>query len=238
MIAFDSTLRETLTELGVSYTDQMIRTAADYASYLLDENQKMNLTAIVDEKEIAVKHFADSLCLLKYAEIPEGSSLIDVGTGAGFPGMVLKIFRPDLKLTLADSLKKRCLFLERLCSELDINDVKILWGRAEELGREPELRESFHFSVARAVAALPVLLEYCTPFLKIGGAFLAMKAKEEYFDDNKALTVLECVEEEKVKYQLNGEDRTLIIVRKTGKTPEKYPRRPGMPEKKPLCLVK
>lgn len=234
MIAFDLALREALTALAIPFTDEMIRQAANYASYLLDENQKMNLTAIVDEKEIAIKHFADSLCLLKYAEIPQGASLMDIGTGAGFPGMVLKIFRPDLKITLADSLKKRCLFLERLGGELEIDDVAILWGRAEELGRKEELREQFDFTTARAVASLPILLEYCTPFLKTGGAFLAMKAREEEADSAKALKALGCEVETTEKYDLFGEERTLITVKKTAPTPEKYPRRPGMPEKKPL----
>lgn len=234
MIAFDLKLRETLMELEIDFTDEMIRSAANYASYLLEENQKMNLTAIVDEEEMAVKHFADSLCLLKYVDIPRGSSLIDVGTGAGFPGMVLKIFRPDLKLTLADALKKRCLFLERLCGELALNDVQILWGRAEELGRKEDLRGSYDFSTARAVAALPILLEYCIPFLKEGGCFLAMKAREENADSTNALKTLCCEIKGAERYTLNGESRMLITVEKCGTTPDKYPRRPGMPEKKPL----
>lgn len=234
MIAFDAMLRRSLTELDIDFTDEMIRSAANYASYLLEENQKMNLTAIVDEEEMAVKHFADSLCLLKYAEIPLGSSLIDVGTGAGFPGMVLKIFRPDLKLTLADALKKRCLFLERLCGELEIRDVSILWGRAEELGRKEELRGQYDFATARAVASLPILLEYCTPFLKEGGRFLAMKAKAEEGDSSHALATLCCEIKAMECYTLNGEDRMLLTVEKCGATPDKYPRRPGMPEKKPL----
>ena len=234
MIAFDMKLRETLDQRGIAYTDEMIKAAANYASYLLEENQKMNLTAIVDEEEMAVKHFADSLCLFQYADIPEGSSLIDVGTGAGFPGMVLKIFRPDLKVTLADALKKRCLFLERLAAELGIEDMEILWGRAEDLGKKAELRGQFDFSAARAVASLPILLEYCTPFLKEGGAFLAMKAKDEDADSTKALLELNCVIEKTERYDLNGEDRMLITVRKVGATPDKYPRRAGMPDKKPL----
>ena len=234
MIAFDMTLRETLTELEIPFTDEMICQGANYASYLLDENQKMNLTAIVDESEIAVKHFADSLCILKYADLPKGASLIDVGTGAGFPGMVLRIFRPDLKITLADSLKKRCLFLERLCGELEIDDVNILWGRAEELGRSEDLRESFDFSTARAVASLPILLEYCTPFLKTGGHFLAMKGKEEEGSSENALSVLGCEIENIHRYSLRGEERMLLSVLKKTPTPEKYPRRPGMPEKRPL----
>lgn len=234
MIAFDLKLREILTELCIDFTDEMIRSAANYASYLLEENQKMNLTAIVDEEEMAVKHFADSLCLLKYADIPQRSSLIDVGTGAGFPGMVLKIFRPDLKLTLADALKKRCLFLERLCGELEITDISVLWGRAEELGRREELRGQYDFSTARAVASLPILLEYCTPFLKESGCFLAMKAKEEEVDSTNALKALCCEIKFAERYSLNGESRMLLTVKKCGATPDKYPRRPGMPEKRPL----
>lgn len=234
MIAFDLALREALTELDIAFTDEMILSAANYASYLLDENQKMNLTAIVDEREMAIKHFADSLCLLKYADLPRGASLLDVGTGAGFPGMALKIFRPDLKIVLADALKKRCLFLERLRGELDIDDVTILWGRAEELGREEELRGRFDFTTARAVASLPILLEYCTPFLKTGGAFLAMKAREEETDSSNALSALCCEREKIQRYHLFGEERTLLTIRKIAETPAKYPRRPGMPEKKPL----
>lgn len=234
MIAFDLALRDALTKLEIPFEEEMIFRAANYASYLLDENQKMNLTAIVDEEEMAVKHFADSLCLLKYADLPQGASLLDVGSGAGFPGMVLKIFRPDLRITLADSLKKRCLFLERLAGELEIDDVTILWGRAEELGREETYRERFDFVTARAVASLPILLEYTTPFLKTGGAFLAMKAKAKEASADNALQILNSEVETTVHYDLFNEERTLITVRKTGATPAKYPRRPGMPEKKPL----
>lgn len=234
MIAFDLTLRESLTDLGIAFDDEMIKRAANYASYLLDENQKMNLTAIVDEQEMAVKHFADSLCLLKYGQLPKGASMIDVGTGAGFPGMVLKLFRPDLKVTLADALKKRCLFLERLCGELEMDDIDILWGRAEELARREEYRESFDFSTARAVASMPVLLEYCTPFLKPGGSFLGMKGKEEGISLDRALTELNCTLEKNIPYTLGEDERHLFIVRKTASVSDKYPRRPGMPEKRPL----
>lgn len=234
MIAFDITLRESLADLDIAFDDEMIKKAANYASYLLDENQKMNLTAIVDEQEVAVKHFADSLCLLKYASLPKGASVIDVGSGAGFPGMVLKVFRPDLKITLADALKKRCLFLERLCKELEINDMEILWGRAEDLARQNAYRESFDFSTARAVASMPVLLEYCTPFLKPGGNFLAMKGKEESACLNRALKELNCTLEKDIPYSLGREERRLLIVKKTALMSDKYPRRPGMPEKRPL----
>lgn len=234
MIEFDFALREALTDKGIPFTDGMIMAAANYASYLLDENQKMNLTAILEEHDVAIKHFADSLCLLKYADIPQGASLLDVGSGAGFPGMVLKIFRPDLKITLLDSLKKRCGFLERLAEELEISDIRILWGRAEDLARNGEYREKFDFVTARAVASLPILLEYCTPFLKPEGVFLAMKAKAEEENPEYALAELNCEITDTAAYDLEGDERTLIKIKKIGATAEKYPRRAGMPEKRPL----
>lgn len=234
MIAFDMTLRETLSQMDISFDDDMITRSAEYAAYLLDENQKMNLTAIVDEQAVAVKHFADSLAILKYCELSRGASLVDIGSGAGFPGMVLKIFRPDLKITLIDSLKKRCYFLERLAREIGIEDVPVVWGRAEEMGRKEEMRECFDFAAARAVASLPILLEYTVPFVKPGGKILAMKAKEEQSDPQNALTALNCVVDEVVRYDLKGETRALFIIGKEGKLDDKYPRRPGMPEKRPL----
>lgn len=234
MIEFEQALRDILDELGIAYTEGMIGKAAVYASYLLDENQKMNLTAITAEGEMAVKHFADSLCLLKYVDLPLNATLIDVGSGAGFPGMVLKIFRPDLNITLLDSLKKRCGFLERLKAEIAVEDVDIFWGRGEELARNENYRERFDFATARAVASLPVLLELCTPFLKVDGRFLALKGKEDTADAAGALTALNCEIINHHRYRLAGEDRAIVAVRKTAPTPEKYPRRAGIPEKRPL----
>ena len=234
MIAFDLTLRETLAERNIPFDDDRIARAALYAAYLLDENQKMNLTAIVDEREIAVKHFADSLAPLNYVDLPKGASLADIGTGAGFPGMALRIFRPDLRITLIDALKKRCLFLERLCAELDIDDVDIRWGRAEELARDDALRERFDFAAARAVSSLPVLLEYAVPFLSVGGRFLALKGPAEEASPKTALTALACDIEAEHRYGLGGDERRLIVVKKKAPTAAKYPRRAGMPETGPL----
>jgi 16S rRNA (guanine527-N7)-methyltransferase len=234
MIEFEQALKEILDELDIFYTEEMIEKAAGYASYLLEENQKMNLTAITGEGEMAVKHFADSLCLLKYVNLPQNASLIDIGSGAGFPGMVLKIFRPDLRITLLDSLKKRCGFLERLKAEIAVDYVDILWGRAEDLARENLYREQFDFATARAVSSLPVLLEICTPFLKTGGRFLALKGKEEETDAEGALGALNCELIASHRYSLAGEDRMIVDVKKTAETPQKYPRRAGMPEKRPL----
>ncbi|HMM06838.1 MAG TPA: 16S rRNA (guanine(527)-N(7))-methyltransferase RsmG [Clostridiales bacterium] len=234
MTEFVQTLKATLDELKINYTEEIIGKAADYACYLRKENEKMNLTAITEPGEMAVKHFADSLCLLNYVDLPKNASLLDVGSGAGFPGLVLRLFRPDLKVTLLDASKKRCGFLERLKRELFADDVEILWGRSEELAREENLREQFDFVTARAVASLPVLLELCTPFLKPGGRFLAMKGKEETDGAAKALTLLNCELAVHHRYRLNGEDRAVLEIKKLGPTPEKYPRRAGMPEKRPL----
>lgn len=234
MIEFELALKESLDELGIDYTDEMIDKAAAYAQYLLDENQKMNLTAITVETEMAIKHFADSICLFNYVELPENATLLDVGSGAGFPGMVLQLFRPDLNVTLLDSLKKRCDFLERLKGEIGATKVNILWGRAEDLAREEEYRERFDFVTARAVAPLPVLLELCTPFLKAGGRFLALKGREETGSAGNALKLLHCEIAAHHRYRLDGEDRAIVEVRKIAPTPDKYPRRAGMPEKRPL----
>ncbi len=233
MTEFARAFKAILDELKIDYTEDMIGKATDYACYLLKENQKMNLTAITAPAEMAVKHFADSLCLFNYVDLPKNASLLDVGSGAGFPGLVLRLFRPDLKVTLLDASKKRCGFLERLKRELLADDVEILWGRSEDLAREENLREQFDFVTARAVASLPVLLELCTPFLKPGGRFLAMKGKEETDSAARALTLLNCEIAAHHRYRLNSEDRAVLEIKKTGSTPEKYPEA-GMPEKRPL----
>nr|MDE5741897.1 16S rRNA (guanine(527)-N(7))-methyltransferase RsmG [Oscillospiraceae bacterium] len=139
-----------------------------YSELLVEWNKKMNLTAITDKYGIAVKHFLDSVLPLKFLDIPEGASLIDVGTGAGFPGLPLKIIRPDINLTLLDSLNKRVNFLSEVCKALDL-DVVCIHARAEELGRNENFRGQYDFSAARAVAAMPVLTEYCLPYVKVGG---------------------------------------------------------------------
>lgn len=198
----------------------------------------MNLTAITDESGVALKHFADSLSLLNFVDIPQNSSLADVGTGAGFPGVVLKIARPDIKLTLIDSLNKRLVFLNEVCSQLGI-EAELIHSRAEDGARDEKLRESFDFAVSRAVARMNVLSEYCLPYVKVGGAFCAMKgaqANEEFKESLNAINTLGGKLENKYFFELpeNGGERAIAVVRKVKNTPQKYPRQSGKIKAKAL----
>lgn len=206
-----------------------------YAELLAEWNKKMNLTAITDSYGIAVKHFLDSVLPLKFLDVPEGASLIDVGTGAGFPGLPIKIMRPDIRLTLLDSLNKRVNFLSEVCKALDL-DVPCIHARAEETGRNENYREKYDFATARAVAAMPVLTEYCLPYVRVGGFFAALKGRNEnYKDSENAVKILGGEISEVTEYSLpDGDGRVLICVRKIGETPLKYPRNSGQISKKPL----
>ena len=208
-----------------------------YGNLLLEWNEKMNLTAITEPKEVVYKHFLDCLWFFKGVEIPEGAKIIDVGTGAGFPGVVLKIARPDIKLTLLDSLNKRITFLSEVCGELGFSDTQCIHARAEE-GARKELRESFDFAVARAVAPLNVLSEYCLPYVKVGGSFISMKgpaAGEEIKSARKACSLLGGGDAELISEELPvcGE-RSLIKIKKISQTPPKYPRNSAKISKQPL----
>lgn len=209
-----------------------------YFELLVEWNEKMNLTAITDESGVALKHFADSLSLLNFVDIPQNSTLADVGTGAGFPGVVLKIARPDIKLTLIDSLNKRLIFLNEVCSQLGI-DAELIHSRAEDGARDEKLRESFDFAVSRAVARMNVLSEYCLPYVKVGGAFCAMKgaqANEEFKESLNAINTLGGKLEKKYFFELpeNGGERAIAVVRKVKNTPQKYPRQSGKIKAKAL----
>lgn len=206
-----------------------------YAELLVEWNQKMNLTAITDSYGITIKHFLDSVLPLKFLKVPKDAALIDVGTGAGFPGLPLKIMRTDIKLTLLDSLNKRVNFLSEVCKALSL-DALCVHSRAEELGRDKNHREQYDFSAARAVAAMPVLTEYCLPFVKIGGTFAALKGRNEnYKDSENAVKVLGGEISDVIEYSLpDGDGRVLICVRKIKETPLKYPRNSGQISKKPL----
>lgn len=236
MSEFTQELKRALTALEWEYSEEELEQAQLYWQLLLETNEKMNLTAITDHKEGAVKHFADSLCLLKYGNIKENSSIIDIGTGAGFPGLVVAIFRPDLEITLLDSLEKRCNFLNSVISRLSLTRVNVVWSRAEEAGRSQLYRGSFDYATARAVAALPVLLEYALPFLKVGGSFLAMKGPAQDDDPGYALEQLggEFGGEASYPLPLTQEERRIYQFTKTSPTPDKFPRRPGKPGKSPL----
>lgn len=206
-----------------------------YAELLKDWNTRINLTAITDDEEIRVKHFEDSLTILPY--IKENSTLVDVGTGAGFPGIPVAIARPDVNVTLVDSLEKRVKFLNCVVETLGLTNVTCIHSRAEDFGKNPDYREKFDYATARAVASMPVLLEYCLPLVKVGGSFIAMKganAADEKFD--KALKVLGGKLKATDKFVLEGTDmeRCIFTVEKAGKTPPQYPRKAGLPTKKPL----
>lgn len=205
-----------------------------YADFLVKYNENVNLTAITDGREIFVKHFLDSILLLKYVDIPSNSSIIDVGTGAGFPSVPMKIYRPDLKITLLDSLNKRINFLQQLCEMTQI-DAEFIHGRAEDYGKESPYREKFDFSCARAVANLSVLSEYCIPFVKIGGYFLSMKGPNEIIDEsNKAVELLGGKIKSDIQYSLENDTRRIIAIEKISQTPTKYPRNSSQIKKKPL----
>lgn len=208
-----------------------------YCEMLLETNRVMNLTAIETTEDVYSRHFYDSLALMQFISL-ENARVIDVGCGAGFPGLPLKIANPSISLTLLDSLEKRIRFLSSVCEELNLPDVSCIHGRAEEFSRTDE-RESYDFAVSRAVAALPMLCELCLPFLKVGGKLLAMKAEnceEELNAAQNAITTLGGVLSDSRVYTFPGSDcaRRLIVIEKVSHTPEKYPRRFAKIQKSPL----
>lgn len=204
-----------------------------YLSMILDENTRQNLTRVTDPEEMWRKHFLDSAVLLQYAPIPLHTTCLDLGTGAGFPGIVLAIFRPDTQWTLLDSLQKRITFLENVAETLGLANVRCVHGRAEELGKNPDYREKFHYVTARAVAPMPVLLEYCLPFTEVGGLFVAMKGPSEHMDQ-KTGAILGGGEAQELEYTLEQVGaRKLITVPKVEQTPPKYPRSPKAIRQKP-----
>lgn len=226
-----------LDEYGVALDENQLEQLEHYAKLLVEWNEKMNLTAIVDDEGIALKHFLDSLALLRQAEIPKGARVADVGTGAGFPGMVLKIARPDIELVLIDSLQKRLNFLQEVLSELGIS-AKLVHTRAEDAGHDKNLRESFDFVTARAVANLSVLSEYCIPLVKVGGTFAPMKTadiKEEAAEAETAIVTLGGKLKEIKLYELPlAGGRSIAVVNKVKSTPQKYPRQGTKISKKPI----
>lgn len=234
-------IQRQLQESAQSYDIFLDRQMADrfqkYMELLLQWNEKMNLTAITDPDAVVCRHFLDSLLLLKTADLPQGSSLIDVGTGAGFPGIPIKIARPDLRLTLLDSLAKRLNFLGEVCSCLGL-EVPRVHARAEEGGRQPALRDQFDAACARAVAPLNLLCEYCLPFVRRGGAFYSMKGPDVEEEISQAQNALKCLgaEVESIrKFTLPDQSgRTILVIRKKGITPEQYPRHGSKIAKKPL----
>lgn len=208
----------------------------NYLGLMREWNEKINLTAVLDDEGMSVRHLLDSLTLLPF--LKGNQTLIDVGTGAGLPGLPLKIARPDLQVTLLDSLAKRVKFLDAVITVLDLSGIAAVHGRAEEAAQMPSLRQRFDVATARAVAALPVLCEYCLPFVRVGGVFLAMKGQgaENWRDANRAIKVLGAELSDIHEFILPGTDmkRTILTIRKTAHTPAAYPRKAGKPEREPL----
>ena len=230
-------LKNGFSKLSVDYTEDMLDKFELYAKLLVEWNEKMNLTAITEKEEIAVKHFIDCASCLTKTDL--SGKVIDVGTGAGFPGMVLKILKPDIKITLLDSLNKRLLFLDAVIKELGLENVTLIHARAEDGGRDKKLREKFDFSVSRAVANLSTLSEYCLPFLKDNGCFVAMKgpdAENEVNDAKGALKKLssELVEIKKADIPFTDLKHCIVLIKKLRQIPSAYPRKAGKPSKEPL----
>ena len=230
---FDACVRE----IGITLPEEAFARFDRYAALLTEYNEKVNLTAITDPAGVTVRHFADSLYLLKYTDLPEGAAVCDVGTGAGFPGVCLKLARPDIRLTLLDSVNKKLEFLRFLSAELGF-EAQIVHCRAEEAGRDPAFREQFDLSTARAVAALNKLSEYCVPLVKVGGCFAPMKGElmpEEKTQGSAAARILGAKRTADYLYQLPGGDRReIILFEKISQTPSKYPRVSAQIAKSPL----
>lgn len=231
-----SIIQSTLQSLNLPCDDFLCRKLVRYYELLVEWNQKMNLTTITDCQEVAQKHFADSLVVLYTDWLYEGAHCIDIGTGAGFPAIVLKLARPDISITLLDSLRKRIDFLKVVCEELDI-DADFYHLRAEDAARVPNLRASFDLVLSRAIAPAPVLLEYTLPFAKMNGYVLCYKgnnAEREFEEASKAVKILGGSTPQYYQDQYPWGARSLVYIEKMQLTPKLYPRQAGIPQKKPL----
>ena len=228
-----------LKELGIHLSSQQLKQFLIYYEMLVEWNQMMNLTAITEYNDVMKKHFVDSVSLIKAFDITKDASVIDVGTGAGFPGLALKIAFPNLEVTLLDSLNKRIQFLDAVIEKLGLSGVKTIHGRAEDFAKPGKLRETFDLGVSRAVANLSTLSEYCLPFVKVGGQFISYKSEkitEEMASAENAILILGGKVSGQVEFQLPDSDiyRNLFIIDKIKETPKKYPRKAGLPSKEPL----
>ena len=234
---FFEKMKENEKYLEIHFSVEQLEQFFEYMNLLIEWNEKMNLTAIVEPNEIILKHFIDSITILK--DIESNSKLIDVGTGAGFPGVPLSIMNPTLKITLADSLNKRLIFLQEVIKKLGLKNIEIIHTRAEELGQNKKYRESFDIATSRAVANLSTLSEYLIPLVKKEGKIISMKAggaQEEIKIAKKAIKILggsiEKIEE--FKLPQTEIERTIILIKKEEHTPNRYPRKAGVPSKEPI----
>lgn len=225
--------------LGISLTEKQMQQLKQYYEMLVEKNKVMNLTAITEWDEVVDKHFIDSISLMKAVNLDGKKSVLDLGTGAGFPGIPLKIVFPELKITLLDSLNKRILFLQEVIEKLELQEIEALHGRAEDYAKKPEYREQYDYCVSRAVANLTTLSEYCLPYVKVGGKFISYKSgkvKEELAGIKKAMFLLGGKVEEVISFSLPETEieRDFVVIRKEKTTPKKYPRKAGLPGKEPL----
>ncbi len=239
MQSYSEWLQVAAEKKGISLSTEQLEQFALYYKRLVETNRQFNLTAITDEEGVYIKHFYDSLIVATEVPFNNIGSMIDIGTGAGFPGIPLKIAFPHLQLVLLDSLQKRISFMIGVVEELGLKDVQLIHGRAEEVGHHKNVRERFDLATARAVARLNVLAEYCLPFVKVGGYFVAMKGKEvneEIIEAQGALQKLGGGNISSHTCFLPNEhgERNILLVHKKGKTPKAYPRRPGTPSRNPL----
>lgn len=226
-----------LKEIGIELSDEQLEQFLTYYEMLIEKNKVMNLTAITDFDEVLEKHFEDSLSLIQAVDLEKSQAVIDLGTGAGFPGIPLKIAFPNLQITLADSLNKRILFLDDVIRELGLTGIDTVHGRAEDLAKNSDYREKFDLCVSRAVANLSTLSEYCLPFVKIGGKFISYKAgecDEEVAASKSSIFLLGGKISDIKKFELGESGRAFVIIDKVSGTPKKYPRKAGTPSKDPL----
>ena len=224
-------------KLWITLSEIQLKQFYNYMNLLIEWNKKINLTAITEPDEIILKHFVDSLTISKY--IPDGTKLVDVGTGAGFPGIPLKIYRQDIEITLLDSLQKRINFLDEVIRELNLEKIETLHSRAEDFGKDKKYREKFDIATSRAVANLATLSEYLLPLVKIGGKVISMKGsliEEELENSKNAIKILGGKIERVDEFDLPNSDisRNIVLIDKIKETPNKYPRKAGEPSKKPL----
>lgn len=230
-------LTETIEKFGIYVSDEAFLRLDKYAEMLIETNKSFNLTAITEPDDVTLKHFADCLSIFAFEKIPQGAKIIDVGTGAGFPGLVIKLYRPDINITFLDSTKKKLGFIESVLNETGMSGETVHL-RAEEAAVLSKYRENFDYATARAVASLPVLSEYCLPFVKVGGKFISMKSAESNEELKEARGAIKLlggeISNDNLFQLVENMPRRIVFIKKKSQTPTRYPRKTAQIAKKPL----